>query len=69
MANNFATIAFTNAVKAMQEKLGSRSSYARMERAFIDGLTENEINFIAQRDRFYIATIGENDNTFGFRGI
>ena len=60
MANNFATIAFTNAVKAMQEKLGSRSSYARMERAFIDGLTENEINFIEQRDSFYIATIGEN---------
>jgi len=60
MVKNFAAIAFTDAVKAMQEKLGSRSSYARMERAFIDGLTENEINFIEQRDSFYIATIGEN---------
>jgi len=28
MVKNFAAIAFTDAVKAMQEKLGSRSSYA-----------------------------------------
>jgi len=31
MAKNFAAIAFTDAVKAMQKKPG-RSSYARMER-------------------------------------
>jgi len=62
MAKNFAAIAFTDAVKAMQEKLGSRSSYARMERdTSIDGLTENEIDFIAQRDSFYMASIGENN--------
>jgi predicted pyridoxine 5'-phosphate oxidase superfamily flavin-nucleotide-binding protein len=62
IAKNFAAIAFTNAVKTMQEKLGSRSSYARIERnTFIDDLTENEINFIAQRDSFYMATIGENN--------
>jgi predicted pyridoxine 5'-phosphate oxidase superfamily flavin-nucleotide-binding protein len=49
-------------VKAMQEKLGSRSSYARMERdTYVDGLTENEIDFIAQRDSFYMASIGENN--------
>jgi len=62
MAKNFAAIAFTDAVKAMQEKLGSRSSYARMERdTYVDGLTENEIDFIAQRDSFYMASIGGNN--------
>lgn len=62
MAKNFAAIAFTDAVKAMQEKLGSRSSYARMERdIYVDGLTENEIDFITQRDSFYMASIGENN--------
>ncbi|HEU5166617.1 MAG TPA: pyridoxamine 5'-phosphate oxidase family protein [Chitinophagaceae bacterium] len=62
MAKNFAAIAFTDAVKAMQEKLGSRASYARMERdTYVDGLTQNEIDFIAQRDSFYMASIGENN--------
>jgi uncharacterized protein len=62
MAKNFAALAFTDAVKAMQAKYGSRASYARMERdTYVDGLTENEIGFIAQRDSFYIASIGENN--------
>lgn len=61
MAKNFAELAFTDAVKKMQERLGSRSSYARVERdTYVDGLTENEIEFISQRDSFYMATIGEN---------
>lgn len=62
MAKNFAALAFTDAVKAMQEKLGSRAGYARMERdSYVDGLTENEIDFISQRDSFYMASIGENN--------
>lgn len=62
MAKNFATLAFTDAVKALQEKNGSRSSYARMEKdTYVNGLTENEIDFISQRDSFYMATIGENN--------
>lgn len=62
MAKNFAELAFTGAIKAMQEKMGSRSSYARMERdSYVDGLTENEIEFINQRDSFYMASIGENN--------
>lgn len=61
MAKNFAAIAFTDEVKKIQEKLGSRKSYARMEQdTYVDGLTENEINFIAKRDSFYMASIGEN---------
>lgn len=62
MAKNFATIAFSDAVKAMQEKAGSRASYARMEREkYVDGLTQSEMGFIAERDSFYLASIGEND--------
>lgn len=62
MAKNFAALAFTDAVKAMQAKYGSRSTYARMERdTYVDGLTENEIDFIVQRDSFYIASIGDNN--------
>lgn len=61
MAKNFAEIGFSPAAKVLQEKFGSRESYAKMERTtFYDGLTENEVDFIAQRDSFYIATIGEN---------
>ena len=61
MAKNFASIAFSDPVKALQEKQGSRSSYARMEReVYQDGLTENEAAFIAQRDSVYMATTGEN---------
>jgi uncharacterized protein len=62
MAKNFAALAFTDTVKSMQEKLGSRASYARMERdTYVDGLTENEIDFIARRDSFYLASMGENN--------
>jgi len=62
MAKNFGELAFTDTVKALQEKYGSRASYARMEREkYVDGLTENEMKFIAQRDSFYMASIGENN--------
>ena len=62
MAKNFATLAFTDAVKAMQEKAGSRSSYARMERdVYVDGLTDSEIRFIEERDSLYMASIGGNN--------
>ncbi len=61
MAKNFASLAFTDAVKEMQEKMGSRKSYARMEKdTYVDGLTENEIDFIGQQNSFYMASIGEN---------
>ncbi|ACU57764.1 pyridoxamine 5'-phosphate oxidase family protein [Chitinophaga pinensis] len=58
---NYSSLAFTDAVRDMQEKLGSRKSYARLEnRNYVDGLTENEMAFISDRDSFYMATIGEN---------
>lgn len=61
MIKSFGSLAFTDAVKAMQEKHGSRSAYARMEReTYTDGLTENEIEFIAGRDSFYMASMSES---------
>lgn len=61
MAKNFASVAFTKEVKALQEKHGSRLSYERMEkRTVADGLTESEVDFISVRDSFYMASIGEN---------
>jgi uncharacterized protein len=61
MAKNYAELAFTKAVKEMQEKLGSRVAYARQEKnSLVDGLTEYETEFISQRDSFYMATISEN---------
>ncbi len=62
MAKNFAQIAFTDAVKKLQEKNGSRASYERMEKFnVIDGLTEREMSFIQDRDSFYLASIGSKD--------
>lgn len=61
MAKNFGAIAFTDMVKSLQAKAGSRPSYARMEREiFQDGLTADETEFIERRDSFYMATIGAN---------
>lgn len=61
MATNYASLAFTDQIKALQQKYGSRGSYERMEkRQVTDGLSENEVNFIRERDSFYMATIGEN---------
>lgn len=59
MGRNFASILFTERVKAEQERIGSRTSYARVERDGPDDtrLTEREAAFIAARDGFYMASI------------
>ncbi len=62
MPHRFAEIAFTPTVKKVQEELGSRPSYARMEgvAAVVNQrLGEAEAAFIAARDSFYMATVGE----------
>lgn len=59
---NYGKLAFTDAIKRKQEEAGSRNAYDRMEKmSVVDGLTENEINFINDRDSFYMASFGEND--------
>ena len=51
-------VAFTPAVKAMQERKGSRTGYARMEEkgGWSDRVTPDLAGFIAARDSLYIAT-------------
>jgi len=60
MAHNFGALVFTPLVKALQEKYGSRRQYARMEAggASPDRLGPDESAFIAERDSFYMATVG-----------
>lgn len=61
MAKNYATLAFTDSVKALQELHGSRRTYARVaESRHNNGLSEQEIGFISERDSFYLSSIGEN---------
>lgn len=56
----FSRIAFTPDVKAAQERAGSRSAYARMERGADspDTLGEDEAAFLAERDSFDMASVG-----------
>jgi len=51
-------IAFSDAVRRMQERLGSRRNYARAEeKGFMrDRLDDRARAFIAQRDSFYLGT-------------
>ena len=51
-------VAFTETVKAIQERKGSRKGYARMEDkgGWADRVTEDLAAFIAARDSFYLAT-------------
>jgi predicted pyridoxine 5'-phosphate oxidase superfamily flavin-nucleotide-binding protein len=70
MAKNFAEIAFTESVKEQQTKYGSRRSYAKMEaQERGNKISENEAEFIAERDGFYLATVGESGFPYvQFRG-
>lgn len=57
---NYAKTAFSEAVRKLQEKYGSRTNYARMEQIDRSGLDFNEIQFISERDGFYMSSIGES---------
>lgn len=62
MSHRYAEIAFTPTVKKVQEQLGSRMSYARMENvsgAVNHHLSEAEAGFIAARNSLYMATVSE----------
>lgn len=58
MATPVSDIAFTPAVKAVQEHMGSRPGYARMEAGagWSDVITPDLAAFIAERDSFYLGT-------------
>jgi predicted pyridoxine 5'-phosphate oxidase superfamily flavin-nucleotide-binding protein len=67
---NYPEIAFTQQVKILQEKYGSRAGYARMELSrSTDVLTQQEVDFIGQQDYFYLSTISESGFPYiQFRG-
>ncbi len=58
MTELVSNIAFTPAVKAWQERLGSRAGYARRaeKRDWSDTVTPELAAFLAERDSFYLAT-------------
>ena len=63
MARAFAEIAFTPAVRAIQERQGSSTAYAKFLQADADRgdtLGERETEFVQARDGFYQATIAES---------
>ena len=56
----FGNIVFTDGVKAEQERAGSRRAYVRAdEQTTPDRLTADEAAFLAERDSFYMASVGE----------
>ena len=61
MATAFAKLAFTPGVQRAQTRYGSRAANARLEADTDAGyrLGETEAAYIATRDHFYLATVGE----------
>jgi predicted pyridoxine 5'-phosphate oxidase superfamily flavin-nucleotide-binding protein len=58
MKQPFSDIAFTPSVKSVQERLGSRKQYARIEQrgGWKDIVTQDLAEYIAERDSFYLGT-------------
>jgi uncharacterized protein len=61
MAYPFGSLVFTPVVKALQERFGSRRSYAKREGSPFsqDALGPDEEGFLEECDSFYMASIGE----------
>lgn len=60
MARNYRHTLFSDAVKALQERHGSRAAYLKMDMGADgtpDALTAKELNYIALRDSFYMASV------------
>jgi uncharacterized protein len=61
MPHSFGSLAFTPVIKSLQEHYGSRRQYEKMEKIGVaqDRLGPQESEFLAERDSFYLASIGE----------
>ncbi|WP_326836876.1 pyridoxamine 5'-phosphate oxidase family protein [Amycolatopsis rhabdoformis] len=64
MTAHYRTVAFTAAVRSVQEHYGSRAGYARIESrapqpTAPEPLTESEHLYLAEREGFYLASVGE----------
>lgn len=71
MANKFHEIAFTDAVKTVQERYGTRRHYAKLENRADSNyqIGEAEADFIESRDSFYLATANDEGQPYiQFRG-
>lgn len=72
MSNKFYDLTFTPDVKAAQEHYGSRRRYEKIESsAAVQNtiLSDAEIDFIEQRDGFYMGSVGEGGQPYiQFRG-
>jgi ferredoxin-NADP reductase/predicted pyridoxine 5'-phosphate oxidase superfamily flavin-nucleotide-binding protein len=62
MGRAYSDLAFTPAVRAVQTRMGSRAAYAHLDRSADrrDALTDDEVEFIHERDAFYQATVSES---------
>jgi predicted pyridoxine 5'-phosphate oxidase superfamily flavin-nucleotide-binding protein len=62
MTESFGSLVFTPAVKALQERYGSRRQYARLEQLgeMKGGLGPDEEEYLSERDTFYMASLGES---------
>ena len=59
MSPHFGSLVFTPAVKALQERYGSRRQYGRIKGSeSLARLGPDEREFIGERDTFYMATLG-----------
>jgi uncharacterized protein len=60
MAHTFGSLVFTPVVKELQQRYGSRRQYERLAAQGVSyqGLGPDEREFIAERDSFYMASIG-----------
>ncbi len=71
MSNKFYDITFTEDVKVAQERYGSRRQYEKIQKQGRSNavLTGAEIDFIEQRDGFYLATVNADGQPYiQFRG-
>lgn len=59
-------VAFTDTVKAIQTRLGSRAGYARMEQGhgWQTTITDDLAAFIAERDSVYLATVNADGQPY-----
>jgi predicted pyridoxine 5'-phosphate oxidase superfamily flavin-nucleotide-binding protein len=62
MAYTYGSLVFTPAIKALQERYGSRRQYAKREASGFsqEGLGPSETEFLAECDSFYMASVGAN---------
>ncbi len=62
MTRRYTDIAFTDTVKGIQTRYGTRQNAQKVENWKVDDnhFSDREIDFIAERDSFYMATVGDD---------